>query len=382
MPPPKPLGNARRTVRIALVVLVALVIVGFGASKIDVHEYAMTPGGAQAVGPLISIDGERGTSKSGSILLTDVLLTPLNLLTWLPAHLGTASEILPESALIPQGQSPADFDAQGYLDMAQSKEAAKTAALRRLGYQVRSSDTGALVTAVSEGTPASDRLHVADVVVGVDGKEVRTSCDMIDAIHDLPPGAEVRLDVRKAEISDSGIIRNGAPSKVDMHLAAAPSGTATPSCPGLDGPPKAILGVAVETDRTWSYPFRISISTPNIGGPSAGLAMTLGIIDQLSDGHLLHHRTIAATGTISESGEVGDVGGVKQKAVAVSRSSASVFLVPSNEGPTARSTADADVKVIPIATLDAAWRVLLAQGGSITKADGSPEKRAHGLHGS
>jgi PDZ domain-containing protein len=383
MPPPKDLSSARRTVRLALVTLVVVILAGFVASRIDLHEYSMTPGGAQPVGPLISIDGVKAPKGGGHILLTDVLLTPLSLLTWLPAHLGTATEIIPEDALVPSGQDPADLDAQGYLDMEQSKDAARTAALRRLGYPVTSTDAGALVTAVGTDTPAADRLHVADVIVGVDGRPVSTSCELISAIHDDAPGTKVALRVRPAEISDSGKISNGPATTVSIALQAnRHAGRTSTGCPGVEGPSRAILGVAIETDRHWHYPFSIQISTPNIGGPSAGLAMTLGIIDSLSHGHLLRSSTIAATGTMSPDGAVGDVGGVEQKAVAVSRARASVFLVPGNEGPTARKTAAPGLKVVPVTTLDQALRLLLARGGSLTLADGSVEKRDGAAAGS
>ena len=369
--------------RSALLALIFIVVLGFAANLIHLSEYAMTPGGAQPVGPLISIDGAKPTSSGGRILLTDVLLTPLTALTWIPAQFDSATEILPEDALVPAGQSPEDLDARGYLDMAQSKDAARTAALRRLGYRVTSTDAGALVTAVGTGTPAADHLAVADVIVGVDGHPVSTSCDLISAIHAVAPGTSVDLSVRPARISDSGEISNGPAHRVTLTLVANrhPSAVST-GCPGVIGSPKSMLGIVLETDRKWHYPFAISISTPNIGGPSAGLAMTLGIIDSLSHGQLLHSSTIAATGTMSPDGVVGDVGGVQQKAVAVSRAHAKVFLVPGNEGPTARKTASSSVRVVPVRSLDQAIRLLLQRGGSLTMADGSVEKQTSGSEGS
>ena len=96
----------------------------------------------------------------------------------------------------------------------------------------------------------------------------------------------------------------------------------------------------------------------------------------------LHASTIAATGTMAPDGTVGDVGGVEQKAVAVSRARASVFLVPGNEGPAARKTAAAGLRVVPVTTLDQALRLLLARGGSLTLADGSVEKQPGAPSGS
>ncbi len=71
--------------------------------------------------------------------------------------------------------------------------------------------------------------------------------------------------------------------------------------------------------------------TQDIGGPSAGLAMTLGIIDKLSSGRLTGNRIVAATGTIDQYGNVGDVGGVAEKTIAVERAGATIFFVPSVE---------------------------------------------------
>ena len=70
----------------------------------------------------------------------------------------------------------------------------------------------------------------------------------------------------------------------------------------------------------------MTVHTQNIGGPSAGLAMTLGIIDKLSSGRLTGHRIIAATGTIDQNGNVGDVGGVAEKTIAVERAGATRLL--------------------------------------------------------
>ena len=89
------------------------------------------------------------------------------------------------------------------------------------------------------------------------------------------------------------------------------------------------LGIQPEDQVDFTYPFPVSIDVTNIGGPSAGLAMTLGVIDALDKGSLTGGRTVAATGTIDGQGNVGAVGGVAQKTVAVENAGASIFFVPS-----------------------------------------------------
>ena len=82
------------------------------------------------------------------------------------------------------------------------------------------------------------------------------------------------------------------------------------------------LGIEPEDQVDFTYPFPVSINVTNIGGPSAGLAMTLGVIDALTSGSLTGGHTVAATGTIDSQGNVGDVGGVAQKTVAVENAGA------------------------------------------------------------
>ena len=70
-----------------------------------------------------------------------------------------------------------------------------------------------------------------------------------------------------------------------------------------------------------------------IGGPSAGMMLTLEMYQQLTGKDLTRSRRIAGTGTISASGAVGDIGGVDKKVVAASRAGAQIFFVPDNPTP-------------------------------------------------
>ncbi len=98
------------------------------------------------------------------------------------------------------------------------------------------------------------------------------------------------------------------------------------------------------TQQGWDYPFSVTVNLNNIGGPSAGLAFTLGILDSLSGGGLTGGKTIAATGTICADGSVGEVGGVPQKTVAVENAGAKVFLVPEAELSQAKSKANSSLR--------------------------------------
>ncbi|MEI8051317.1 MAG: S16 family serine protease, partial [Actinomycetes bacterium] len=235
----------------------------------------------------------------------------------------------------------------------------------------------AVITALGADSPSIKKLHVADIITAIDATPTKNSCQVIRALHDLAPGVSVAVTFRPAVIHDDGSITHTAPVVRRVTLAPPRGEVSSSVCRGIDGPNRGYLGVALDPDIAYRFPMKISISTPNIGGPSAGLAMTLGIIDRLSHGSLIRHKVVAATGTMSPDGTIGDVGGVPQKAVAISRENATLFLVPPGEFAPATSKASSSVHVVETPTLDSALRVLLNQGGSLRMADGTTESRSH-----
>jgi Lon-like protease len=122
-----------------------------------------------------------------------------------------------------------------------------------------------------------------------------------------------------------------------------------------------------QTQMTFTLPFNVNIDVGDIGGPSAGLALTLGLLGILSGADLTGGHRVAATGTINLDGTVGDVGGVAQKTVAVRKAGAQVFFVPPQELKTAQSEAGS-MKVDAVSTLQQALSDLQALGGHLPAA--------------
>ena len=81
----------------------------------------------------------------------------------------------------------------------------------------------------------------------------------------------------------------------------------------------------------YDFPFQVSVDiADNIGGPSAGLMMSLAIYDTLTPGSLTGGADIAGTGTITPAGKVGPIGGIQQKIAAARDAGAELFLVPAD----------------------------------------------------
>jgi PDZ domain-containing protein len=109
---------------------------------------------------------------------------------------------------------------------------------------------------------------------------------------------------------------------------------------------------------------KVSLKLADVGGPSAGLLFSLGIIDKLegdgSGGDLTGGRTVAGTGTIEADGTVGAVGGVELKTQAARRDGATVFLVPKDECSEAKAELPKGLRLIPVTTLKGAVDSLVA----------------------
>lgn len=339
------------------VVLVVIVLI---ARAVQTDEWAITPGQSRPVGPLISIGNHRSIDRR-SIYMTDVYLTQLSawqlFVDWVhPEHV----ELLNTTELTGGSTPVSQLTDQAYLEMYDSQAAAKVAALRALGYRVVGTPSGARVFGVLTHAPALGILQVGDDITRADGKPVSSSCGLIRALHGVQPGSVVDLRVSPARISSTGTFRFGRPKVVAVRSTAVPAGLSDPGC----GAPTAWLGIQIEDAVDWRYPLPINIDTSDIGGPSAGLAMTLGIIDELSSRAITGTLRVAATGTMSPDGAVGDVGGVAEKTIAVERAGATVFFVPVQERKVAQNAASGSLRVFAVSSLAQALTDLRRLGGA------------------
>jgi Lon-like protease len=343
---------------------VVVFVVILGLHFWNLSEYAITPGNATPVGPLVKIHGVSSTTHQGAIMLADVDLQSLNAWTWLTLHFSSHVQFVSTDELVDPGVSTNELLAQGFLQMSDSKQAAEVTAFRSFGWKVPATPSGAVITAVESPSPASSAgLRVADEVVGINSTPVDSGCDLVRATHKLAPGTSVKLSVDRAVISKIGLITYRSSTTVRLTTGAAPSGLASSGCSGVTGSNPSFLGVSLEDGTNYQLPAKVSINTANIGGPSAGLAMTLTLINKLSRTSISGNLPIAATGTIDVHGNVGDVGGVAEKTVAVQRAGAKYFIVPQVEVATAKGAAGPGLRIIGVTTLAQALRDLRALGG-------------------
>jgi PDZ domain-containing protein len=332
----------------ALPALLAVLVVGVLLS-LDLPYYGIAPGDARAVDDLIAAPEGYDYPSRGHVLYATVSLQRLKPLGVVRGWLDDDIDVVHEDELL--GNTPRkEYRRQNLRLMDDSKETALVVALRELGHPVKEYGRGSLVVTVAEDLPAAGRLEEGDTIVAVDGESTFLVQDAVNAIKAHRPGDQVRLEVVDAE---------GEPRVEQITLAERDGG--------------AVLGVTMRTkDRRFDLPLDVTIDSGTIGGPSAGLAFTLGVIDRLSSGELTGGTNVAVTGTIDIDGTVGDVGGVVQKTAAVRAKGVRWFLVPPGEFDQARRHAGKHLTVVRVATVDEAIEALGRLGGDI---DGLAESR-------
>lgn len=328
-------GRARATLLIVgwVVVLVSVLL-----WLVDLPYFTLSPGRSEDVAPLLKVDGVQTYPHAGSFMFTTVSVTPVNgwelLRSWFDSR-----DVMVPSEQITGDQPPEEVKRVNDALMENSKTVATVVALRRLGYTATPSGSGAEVVSVADGKPAAGVLQPDDVITAVDGAPVRTVQDATSLLGGHHPGDTVALSVRRGD---------DATDDVEVTMAQR----------SPEEPDKAVVGVTLQTaDFKVETPFPIEITTQGIGGPSAGLAYTLAIIDDLTPDDLAGGAKVAATGEIEPDGSVGPIGGIKQKVYSVEDAGADIFLVPTANYADAAEVAT-KVEVVPVANVDEALAAL------------------------
>ena len=300
----------------------------------------MLPDRAKPLADRVSVAGEK-PHPPGGIYYVDVVVRQASLLEELVgAARPDGADIVPEQALVPPGSTFRQRREQTLRQMDRSERVAAAVALRELGYDVRAEPEGALVVAVAPGAPADGKIQPTEVIVAVDGKPVRTPDDLRRLIATRKPGARVELRVRAG----------GATRTVQVGTIESP-----------EEPGRPIIGIQVEQSANIELPLKVEIDLGGVGGPSAGLAFALDVMEELR-GNVDRGLRVAATGELQLDGGVSPVGGIKQKVIGARRTGADVFLVPAGDNAEEARRYAGDLPVIAVESFRQALRALATMG--------------------
>lgn len=291
---------------------------------------------------VIQISGAPTSTSGGQLRMVTVGVTDhISLWEALRGWANGEEAVVPREVIYPPGQTEQQVNQQNEQDFKESQSSAETAALRILGYPVRVS-----VQQVNAGAPAQGHLQDGDVITSVDGKPVTSMQKLQELIRSKPVGSALAI----------GYTRGGAAGTTTIATVKAGQSGEQSKTP--------VIGISVEQQQP--NPLKITISLSDVGGPSAGLMFSLGIIDKVKPEDLTGGLRIAGTGSIDDEGNVGAIGGIPQKMVAARRDGATIFLVPASNCAEAVDNAVPGLRLVKVSTLSGALDALqtLRQGGS------------------
>jgi PDZ domain-containing protein len=281
--------------------------------------------------PIITVDGRARNQADGNLNLTTVGVSRarLTLAQAVRGWFDPEESVVPEESVYPPDQTVQQTQQQNRDAFLSSEQAAEAAALRQLGYPDK-----VVVQGLADDSPSQGALQTDDAIEAVDGTRTPTTDALDAALTAIPAGSTVTV----------AYTRLGQP------------GTATVTTAAADGRQGSRLGILVS--QAPSAPFRIDIDVADVGGPSAGLMLTLGILDLVGTTDLTGGAVVAGTGTIDESGTVGPIGGIQLKMVSAHDIGAKLFLVPADNCAEAVAAPQPGLTLARVATLDDALTAL------------------------
>jgi PDZ domain-containing protein len=289
---------------------------------------------------LIEISGAATYPTEGSLDLLTVSISRRdarpNWVEVAAAWIDPTRAVVPAESVYPPGATTEQVDEQNAIEMTNSQQAAVAVALTELGYEVPSR---VLVGAVSADGPAEGVLKAGDVVTAVAGEAVASEAELRAAIEARTPGEALTFTVER-----------GGESLDEVVTTADAAG-------------RTVVGVVPSVEYT--FPVTVDITLDGVGGPSAGMMFALAIMDKLTEGPLTGGEAIAGTGTISSDGEVGAIGGIRQKLYGALDAGATWFLAPEANCDEVAGNVPDGLEVFAVATIDEALEATstIAEGG-------------------
>ncbi|HEU4808812.1 MAG TPA: S16 family serine protease [Homoserinimonas sp.] len=303
-----------------------------GSVTIDDHEVE-----------LIEIPGQEVYPTDGSLRLLTVGVvgsrrTPVPWLDIVQAWFDPSKAVIPLDVAYPMGQTVEQSNEENELLMNESQQAAAAAALVELGHDI---PTVLTVRSVIPDSPADGIVREGDQVLTANGVELMDAATLQAQVAEAGSGEQLELT----------LLRDGG--QLDVTLTPA-EGFA----------PHPIIGVSVET--SYDFPFEVNIELEDVGGPSAGMMFALGIVDKLTPGAMTGGEEIAGTGTLTASGQVGAIGGIRQKLYGAVNAGSSWFLAPAQNCDEVVGHIPDGLSVFSVATLEDALTAVEAIGNGDT----------------
>lgn len=343
MPVPDHITAPRRYVRrhaLALASFFVLAAMTLVATFVPVPYVVESPGptvnvlGEYKNKDVLSVTGKPNEKTAGELRLTTVQIQGS------PGHIVRAPSVFdawfdPTKSLAPvEALYPDVKDAEGSrlmntVQMSTSQQEAIAVALRELGIDYKK-NIG--ISGVRVDGPAHGILEAGDIVLAVNGKQSASVEEYVKIVAATPAGQKVKMRVA----------RNGKELALEV--------------PTQQENGQSRMGIVLS--HGYEFPVNVKLALDEVGGPSAGLIFSLGVLDAMTPGDLTGGKKIAGTGTIAENGQVGPIGGIRQKLVGAKADGAQYFLAPKDNCAEVKGHVPDGLHVVAVQNFDQAHKAV------------------------
>lgn len=301
-------------------------------------------GGEHKGDPVLKPSGDTYYPAQGALFFTTVreIGTPTakpSALEVFKGWLDSTLAVVPMGELYPEGVPQQQVDDENVALMDSSQQVATAVAERAAGFPVT---PRIVIQAFPENAPNKDVLKVGDEFVKIGDTSVSTLAELTAAIRSHPAGQPL----------SAVVARGGARVPVTLKTAAK------------DG--RTTVGVLL--GLTYDFRVKVAVNVGNVSGPSAGLMLSLGIYDVLTPKDLTGDNQIAGTGTMSDDGTVGPIGGIAQKLVGARIGGARYFLAPKDNCDEVVGHIPDGLTVFAVSTFDEAKNAVEAIANKSTQS--------------
>ena len=268
---------------------------------------AIVLSGSNSARQVVTIDRAKTYPVSGYIELPTVSVSTPDAIVTLPqvllAYLQPSHHVVKRNVVYPLGIPRTQSQTDEIQKMQIAQRNATVAALKAAGVPVRSRPA---ITQVAASGPAYGKLAAGDLITAVNGTQIDQKSEFQELVGQLDPGTIVKVDV----------VRAGNPLSYEITTVAS-----------QDNPQIARIGIEIDNSYDYDPEVHIDLDRQSVG-PSAGLALSLIIYDQLTEESLIDGRKVAASGAVSANGEISPTGGARQKLKSADIASADIVLIP------------------------------------------------------
>ncbi|SDB87435.1 PDZ domain-containing protein [Pelagirhabdus alkalitolerans] len=323
--------------------LIIFAIVAFVTVPLPFYVYQ--PGTVDSLHEVVNIENSyTGEGELNLVTVRGGRATPLLAMT---TFFSSYRDLLPIGDVFPDGYDRDQYMQAQLQMMESSQEAAIVVAYQEANEAIDVYYEGVYVVSTMDDLPASEKLEIADKIMEVEGQRIDDADHLIEIVSQYDIGDHLTFVIERDEQMFEETI----------ELVPLP-----------DEPQRPGIGIQLVTNREISIERDVQFDSGEIGGPSAGIVLSLEIYNQLTETDLTNGLKIAGTGEIDYEGNVHRIGGVDKKVVASDREDVDIFFVPNDGGTNesnyelamaTKASIDSDMEIVPIDTVSDAIEFLL-----------------------